>query len=276
MRWNLTRKIFLTVGWANNRALELADPCNIPSSSPCLGRGLVRWGQTGESQSWEQTQEVEYRPPASYICAPLSTLLPSEEWGPSECSAPTSPGFSLVSLMDSVAHEWKKFPRASSKLVVQTGVSDLFSTLTHHTCIDINRLIEDVHTLYHLYFLLSLCPMNWGTLLTLSDRVSCLEGEQHWGTHVTWLLWTLRVNVRGAQAVSRKGVFFSPPQASSTYFKVFWVLCGFLGPCILWYSCYKLLLFNFFFFFFFCVLTMEIGKKLFTGRVVSLSGQLVS
>lgn len=131
--------MLLTVVWANNRILlGHPTPCSIPSFSPCLGRRFVRWGQTGESQLWEQMQGVVHRPPALATCAPHPALRPSRRkaqsawagrWGreygggkgPLNAQCPPAQAL-LISLIDSIQHEWRKCPRACSKLVVQTWV----------------------------------------------------------------------------------------------------------------------------------------------------------
>lgn len=160
LRWateyemKLDQKTFLAVGWASNKPLAHSAPCSILFSSPCLERGLARWGQTGESQLWEQTQEMKHRPPALCTCTahPDFQQEGPVSGGPSECSAPTSPVFSCFS--DGLVSAWVK---EISLYLLQNGSANkgsrsYISMLAFYTPIYINRLKENVHTLHLLYF----------------------------------------------------------------------------------------------------------------------------
>lgn len=97
MRCSLTRKMFLTVGWANSRTLGHPAPSSLPSSSSCLEEDL--WGEVRqENHSYGskcRRWNIGHQP-----CAPVLLALPfvPPEGRPSQrglwCSAPTSPGSS--------------------------------------------------------------------------------------------------------------------------------------------------------------------------------------
>lgn len=161
MRHSLTRKMFLS-GLSKQQDIITEHPRSILSFSPCLGRGLVRWGQTGESQLWEQTQEVGHRPPALAICAPHPALRPSRrkvqsvqggDGGGAWCSVPTRPGSSNFS--DRLSSAWVK---EMSQGLLQTGGSNTgpryLLTVTSCTPSD-TQLKEHVHALLLVDVLLS-------------------------------------------------------------------------------------------------------------------------
>lgn len=181
---SLTRKMFLS-GLSKQQDIITGHPCSILSFSPCLGRGLVRWGQTGESQLWEQTQEVGHRPPALAICAPHPALRPSRrkaqsvrggDGGGAWCSVPTRPGSSNFS--DRLSSAWvKEMSQGLLQTGDQTQVPDAFSTLTDTQWHPTERICSCSSPCGRFA---PLCPLNTGIEFliqkTNSSRVHTLHG----------------------------------------------------------------------------------------------------